>query len=318
MPDRAPSPTQLATLLRPLIRRATNIAARDVIPRAQQAYGAAREGFEAATVRILGDDFDARVAELRERYQGGDPFGLDPDTAKLALGIVSVFHRAYFRTEVHGLENVPKGAVLLVANHSGQIPIDGMIIGASMFLDHDPPRVIRAMVEKWVQTLPWVNVLFRSLGQVVGVPENCRRLLQDGEAILVFPEGTRGISKPFSRRYRLADFGLGFMRLAIETDTPIVPVAVVGAEEQYINIGNLGGVARAVGIPSAPIVPQWFIPGLQMPLPTKYRLYFGEPMRFGGDADDDDSVIGEKVELVRQTIQALVDRGLAEREAVFW
>lgn len=310
-----------AALLRhPLLLRLTDFAAQDVIPRAQRAYGAAREGVEDATVRVLGSDFDDRIEELRARYQrmGGDPFGLDPETAKLALGIVSIFHRVYFRAEVNGVENVPQGKVLLVANHSGQIPIDGMIIGASMFLDGEPPRVIRAMVEKWVQTLPYVNVLFRSLGQVVGVPENCRRLLELGEMILVFPEGTRGISKPFSERYRLQDFGLGFMRLAIETDTPIVPVAVVGAEEQYVNLGNFKLLARATGMPVAPMIPQWFIPGLQMPLPTKYRLYFGEPMRFSGDPDDDDSVMEEKVYLVRQTIQALIDRGLRERPSVFW
>lgn len=304
----------------PLLARLTDFAAGDVIPSAQRAYGTALESFEAAAVKLLGSDFDARIEQLRARYQraGGDPFGLDPETAKLALAAVSVFHRAYFRTQVHGADTLPSGRVLLVANHSGQIPIDGMIIGAAMFLDADPPRLIRAMVEKWVQTLPWINVLFRSLGQVVGVPENCRRLLELGEMILVFPEGTKGISKPFSKRYQLQDFGLGFMRLAIETDTPIVPVAVVGAEEQYINFGNMTTLARAVGMPVAPLIPQWFIPGLQMPLPTKYRLYFGECMRFSGDADDDDAVIEEKVYLVRQTIQALVDRGLRERESVFW
>ncbi|MGE0322153.1 MAG: lysophospholipid acyltransferase family protein [Polyangiaceae bacterium] len=313
-------PSAGSLLRHPLLARLTDFAAQDVIPRAQRAYGAAMEGVEDATVRVLGDDFDARIEQLRARYQrmGGDPFGLDPETAKLALGIVSIFHRVYFRAEVHGVDNVPSGKVLLVANHSGQVPIDGMIIGASMFLDGEPPRVIRAMVEKWVQTLPYVNVLFRSLGQVVGVPENCRRLLELGEVILVFPEGTRGISKPFSQRYQLQDFGLGFMRLAIETDTPIVPVAVVGAEEQYVNLGNFKLLARAMGMPVAPVVPQWFIPGLQMPLPTKYRLYFGEPMRFSGDPDDDDSVMEEKVYLVRQTIQALIDRGLRERPSVFW
>lgn len=304
----------------PLIGRLTNIAAKDVIPRAQRAYSQAVQRFEEATVSLLGDDFEARIEQVRERYarMGGDPFGLEPEAARLALAAVSVFHRAYFRSEVTGIENVPEGRVLLVANHSGQVPIDGMIIGAAMFLDGNPPRVIRAMVEKWVQTLPWVNVLFRSLGQVVGVPENCQRLLEQGEMILVFPEGTKGISKPYQERYQLKEFGLGFMRLAIETDTPIVPVSVVGAEEQYINLGNFRLLARALGLPVAPIVPQWFVPGLQMPLPTKYRLHFGEPMYFSGDPDDDDALIGEKVHLVQQTIQSMVDSGLHQRTGVFW
>ncbi len=187
-----------------------------------------------------------------------------------------------------------------------------------MFLDGEPPRMIRAMVEKWAHSLPFVSTFFSRVGQVVGVPENARRLLEMGEVLLVFPEGTRGISKPFARRYQLEEFGLGFMRLAIETDTPIVPVAVIGAEEQYINVGNLRWAARALGMPVFPVMPQLFVPGGQMPLPTKYRLYFGEPMRFSGDPDDDDVVIEEKVWVVKQTIQSMLNRGLKERKGVFF
>src|SRR5213079_3096321 len=111
-------------------------------------------------------------------------------------------------------------------------PVDGALIGAALFMDVEPPRFMRAMVEKWTQTLPFVSLLFARCGQVVGVPENAKHLLTNEEALLVFPEGMRGISKPFSKRYQLEEFGLGFMRLAIETRTPIVPVAVIGAEEQ--------------------------------------------------------------------------------------
>src|SRR6185295_3526590 len=130
-------------------------------------------------------------------------------------------HRFYFRTSVFGVDRVPLGRVLLISNHSGQIPIDGMLLGASMFLDAEPPRIIRSMVEKWTQTLPFVGTAFSRLGQVVGVPENARRLLELGEAIVVFPEGSKGISKGFADRYKMTDFGNGFMRLALETDTPI-------------------------------------------------------------------------------------------------
>ena len=245
-------------------------------------------------------------------------WNLDAETAKYAIMVSAFFHRVYFRTEVTGVENVPKGRVLLIANHSGQVPIDGAIIGAALFFDADPPRLIRAMVEKWSQTLPFVSTFFRRVGQVVGVPENARRLLEMGEPLLVFPEGTRGISKPFTRRYQLQEFGLGFMRLAIETKTPIVPVAVVGAEEQYVNFGNLRWAARAFGMPVFPVIPQVFIPGGQMPLPTKYRITFGEPMRFSGDPDDDDLVMGEKVWVVRQTIQSMINRGLKQRKSLFF
>jgi len=161
-------------------------------------------------------------------------------------------------------------------------------------------------------------MLFPRVGQVVGVPENARRLLEADEALLVFPEGARGISKTIDRRYQLAEFGLGFMRLAMETKTPIVPIAVIGGEEQYISIGNLETVAKVLRMPAFPIMPQLLIPGGQLPLPTKYRLYFGEPMRFTGDPDDDDSVIEEKVALVKGTIQSMVNRGVKTRRRVFW
>jgi 1-acyl-sn-glycerol-3-phosphate acyltransferase len=193
-----------------------------------------------------------------------------------------------------------------------------MVIGASMFLDAEPPRFIRSMVEKWTQTLPFVGTFFSRCGQVVGVPENARQLLRNEEMLLVFPEGTRGISKPITQRYQLGDFGLGFMRLALETGTPIVPIAVVGAEEQFINFGNVQALSRMFQMPIFPIVPQWLIPGGQMPLPVKYRIYVGEPLLFEGDADDDDAVIEEKVWMVRATIQSMINRGLKERKGLFW
>src|SRR5262249_7307261 len=245
-------------------------------------------------------------------------FGLDPSWAKYAVGLAAFFHRFYFRTTVRGVEHVPLGRVLLVSNHSGQFPLDGMLIGATMFLDAEPPRIIRSMVEKWTQTLPFVRPAFARVGQVVGVPENARRLLELGEAITVFPEGARGISKPFSERYRLTDFGLGFMRLALETDTPIVPISVIGAEEQYISVGNRHVGAKALGWPSFPLIPQMLVPGGQLPLPTKYRIHFGEPMYFEGDPDDDDAVIEEKVARVKGTIQSMLNRGLKERKSIFW
>jgi len=269
---------------------------------------------------LLGEEFGARLSRVPVALgaAGVDPFGLDPRWAKYALACCAVLHRHYFRCEVHGAQYLPRGRVLLVANHSGQIPIDAALIGAAMFMDVEPPRFIRAMVEKWAQTLPFVSLLFARVGQVVGVPENARRLLEQGEALLVFPEGARGISKTFDKRYQLTDFGLGFMRLAIETDTPVVPIAVIGGEEQYVSVGNLERVARLFRMPAFPVLPQLLLPGGQLPLPTKYRIYFGEPMHFSGDPDDDDSVMEEKVWLVRATVQSMVNRGVKARKHVFW
>jgi 1-acyl-sn-glycerol-3-phosphate acyltransferase len=269
---------------------------------------------------MLGEDFAARLdrVPLNLGPSGVDPFGLDPQWTKFALAAIAYLHRRYFRTEVFGAKGIPAGRLLIISNHSGQVPIDGALIGAAMFMDVEPPRFVRAMVEKWSQTLPFVALLFSRVGQVVGVPENAKRLLEQDEALLVLPEGARGIAKTFDKRYQLAPFGLGFMRLAIETKTPVIPVAVIGGEEQYPSIANIESLARIFRMPAFPILPQLLVPGGVLPLPTRYRIHFGEPMRFEGDADDDDSVIEEKVWVVQKTIQSMVNRGLRDRKHVFW
>jgi 1-acyl-sn-glycerol-3-phosphate acyltransferase len=171
------------------------------------------------------------------------------------------------------------------------------------------------MVEKFVPTLPFASYLMSRWGQITGTPENCRRLLEADETILVFPEGAKGISKPFSRRYQLQEFGLGFIRLALQTGTPIVPVSVIGAEEQAPAV-NVRPLARLLGSPSFPVMPiPPFIP--IVPLPVKYRLYFGEPQRFTGDPDDDDEVIEGYVRKVKNSIQSMIQIGLKERKHVF-
>jgi 1-acyl-sn-glycerol-3-phosphate acyltransferase len=294
-------------------------ASTEALPFARRTLARARNLADDLAVRMLGRDFEARMRRVPVQMSSSrlDPFGLDIDTAKYAAVAAGFFHRFWFRTHVHGIERVPHGRVLLIANHSGQLPVDGMLIGAAMFFDAEPPRLIRSMVERWTQQLPFIGTFFQRVGQVVGVPENARRLLQQGEALLVFPEGAKGVSKPFWQRYELVDFGLGFMRLALETNTPIIPIAVVGGEEQFINLGNSEKLARLFRMPVFPIIPQWFVPGGQMPLPTRYRIQFGEPLTFDGDADDEDAVIDEKVQVVRRTIQAMIRRGLAERRGVF-
>jgi 1-acyl-sn-glycerol-3-phosphate acyltransferase len=282
--------------------------------------GSADEAVDDTLERLLGESYENRLSRvpLTLGPAGVDPFGLDPQWTKYGLLTIAGLHRRYFRTEVHGIENVPPGRVLLVANHSGQLPIDGALLAAAMFMDAEPPRIIRAMVEKWAVGLPFVSLIFTRVGQVVGVPENAKRLLAQGEALLVFPEGARGIAKTFDRRYKLAEFGLGFMRMAIETDTPVVPVAVIGGEEQYVSVANVESLAKLLRVPAFPIIPQLLLPGGQLPLPTKYRVWFGEPMRFAGDPDDDDSIMDEKVWLVKQTIQSMLNRGLKDRKHIFW
>jgi 1-acyl-sn-glycerol-3-phosphate acyltransferase len=268
---------------------------------------------------LLGEELDARLARIERHTSelGVDPFGFDPGVARYALAVAAFFHRLWFRTEVHGIERVPEGRCLIIANHSGQLPLDGLVIGAALVMDAEPPRFPRSMVEKWSAELPFVSVLFPRVGQVVGSPDNARRLLQNDETLVVFPEGSRGISKTYAHRYQLVDFGLGFMRLALETGAPIVPVAVVGAEEQYISVADLKPIARVLGMPALPLMPQLLF-GMVLPLPVKYRLYFGEPLRFEGDPDDEDGAIEEKVWVVKQTIQSMLHRGLRDRRSIFW
>jgi 1-acyl-sn-glycerol-3-phosphate acyltransferase len=266
----------------------------------------------------LGGDFRerARALTVRQNEYGFDPFGFSRDSLKYAYVLGSWLYKSYFRCETHGIENVPPGRVLLAANHSGQLPFDGVVIAAALLIDGQPPRMVRSMVEKFVPTLPFASYLMSRWGQITGTPENCRRLLEADETILVFPEGAKGISKPFSRRYQLQEFGLGFMRLALQTGTPIVPVSVIGAEEQAPAV-NVRPLARLLGSPSFPVMPiPPFIP--IVPLPVKYRLYFGEPQRFTGDPDDDDEVIEGYVRKVKNSIQSMIQIGLKERKHVFW
>jgi 1-acyl-sn-glycerol-3-phosphate acyltransferase len=271
---------------------------------------------------VVDDELERKTEQLRADLGelGVDPFGYDPRVFKYAAVPVAWLYQNYFRVKTHGLHKVPDRRVLLVSNHSGQLPFDGMMIGCALVLERDPPRVARAMVEKWIPKLPFVSVFFARVGQIVGTPENCRRLLENEEAILVFPEGARGISKTFDKRYQLERFGTGFMRLALETGTPIVPVAVVGAEEQAPAIYNVKPLADAIGAPAFPVTPTFPLLGPLglLPLPSKYNIYFGDPMTFKGQGDEDDEVVNEYVESVRGTIQAMLDRGVAEREGVFF
>ena len=275
-----------------------------------------RERLRAWTFDLAGAGSQARLEKLtppRNEY-GVDPYGMDVDYAVAAAAPLVWLYKKYFRVQLHGLEHVPAdGKVLLVSNHSGQLPFDAAMLAMALLVEKDPPRVARALTEKWVATLPFVSSFYARLGQVVGTPENCRRLLAAGEALMVFPEGVRGLNKPFRDRYRLRPFGHGFMRLALEAGAPIVPVGVVGAEEQAPALFDLKPLARLLSMPAFPVTPTLF----PFPLPTRYHLHFGAPLRFTGSPDDDDAELERKVGEVQAAVQGLLDRGLAERTGIF-
>ncbi len=271
---------------------------------------------KAWTLELGGPGTRARLEKLTppRNESGVDPYGLDVDYVVAAIAPLSWLYKKYFRVQLHGADRVPnEGRAVIVANHSGQLPFDAAMIEVGLLIEKDPPRVARALVEKWVPTLPFVSTFMARCGQIVGTPENCRRLLAADEAILVFPEGVRGLNKPFRERYQLQKFGHGFMRLALESSAPIVPCAVVGAEEQAPALFDLKPLARLLGFPAFPITPTV----LPFPLPSRYQIRFGEPLRFTGAPDEDDAELEKKVAEVQDAIRGLLERGLAERKSVY-
>jgi 1-acyl-sn-glycerol-3-phosphate acyltransferase len=274
------------------------------------------------TLRDLQREVEDRLrkAPLQLNDYGYDPFGFNPEAASRMVLPVAVLYRYYFRAETHDIEQVPSGRVLLIANHAGQMPYDGVMLTAAMLLDADPPRLCRGMGEYFIWRLPWLGVTAARGGTIVGTPENCVAMLEAEECVMVFPEGARGINKPFRQRYQLEPFGLGFMRLALATNTPIVPVAFVGSEEQQPGLANFREAAEAVGLPSLPITVTfpWLGPlGLLVALPVKYHIYFGEPLHFSGDPSEEDAVVQRKVDAVRRSIAELFKRGRSERRGIF-
>jgi 1-acyl-sn-glycerol-3-phosphate acyltransferase len=271
--------------------------------------------------RGVAHELEERLSRIPNRLNeyGFDPYGLDPEWIRRGALPSALLYRYYFRAETHDIDRMPAGRVLVIGNHAGQLPFDGLMLATALLLEAEPPRIARAMGEYWIPRIPIFNVMATRGGAMVGTPENCVHMLEHGECVVAFPEGVRGMNKRFRDRYRLQRFGLGFMRLALETHTPIVPVGIVGSEEQNPGIANLEGLARTFGMPAFPIT--WAFPWLgplgMLPLPVKYRLYFGEPLVFEGDPSDEDAGIEQKVARVKAAIEELLARGLRERSGVF-
>jgi 1-acyl-sn-glycerol-3-phosphate acyltransferase len=273
------------------------------------------------SVRDLQAQIDERLRKLPTPLNeyGYDAFGMSPEFLRGQALPGALMYRHYFRVDTHDIDRLPSGRVLVIANHAGQLPFDATMLSMALLLEAEPPRIARGMGEYFIPRLPFVSVAAARGGALVGTPRNCISMLERGEAVMVFPEGVRGMNKEFSKRYELQRFGLGFMRLALETGTPILPVGIVGSEEQQPGIANLRGVASALGLPALPITLTfpWLGPLGMLPLPVKYRIYFGEPLDFEGDPSDEDAVIEERVERVKHEIKALLDRGVRERKGIF-
>ncbi len=241
---------------------------------------------------------------------GYDPWGFNINGIKPFVGAGKFFYENYFRVETHGLEHIPaNGRCLIIANHSGQLPLDAMMLGYSMVTNKYAPRAPKGMYERFVPQVPFISSIFSQWGGTVGDPENCIKMLENEEAVIVFPEGARGISKPFSKRYQLQRFGLGFMYMALQTKSPIIPVGIVGCEESIINFGNIDFLQRLIKFPAAPaLIPFVF--------PSKVIMNIGKPLFYEGTSLRDYQV-QEMVDDVKKEINHLVKIGLAQRKSIF-
>jgi len=270
----------------------------------------------------------AAAAEFTRRRLAGDyevdQFGFDPDlNSALLMPAALAVYRNWFRVQSRGLANVPdSGAALIVANHSGVLPIDAIMLQAGIFAEHPAQRNLRLLGADLVYTLPVMSSLARRSGHTRADPAEARRLLAAGELVGVFPEGFKGIGKPFSERYRLRRFGRGgFARTALQAGVPIIPCAIVGAEEIYPMIGNSPALAKALRLPYFPLTPlfPWLGPVGAVPLPSNWIIEFCAPVPPARppESEPDDELVARIADNVRDTIQAKLDELVAARGPAF-
>ncbi len=264
------------------------------------------------------------LAFLRRRLTGEyeiDEFGYDPDfTEHVLLPPLRLLYEKWFRVETVSIENVPAtGGVLLVANHSGTVPVDALMMGLAVHDHHPAGRTLRMLGADLVFDTPVLGPLARRAGNTLACNEDAERLLESGEAVSVFPEGFKGVGKPFSQRYKLQRFGRGgFVSAAVRSGVPIVPCAIIGAEEIYPMLADIKPLARALGLPYFPVTPTFPLLGPlgAIPLPSKWLIEFGEPIptdHLPEGAAEDPMVVFNLADRVRETIQQSLYRTLLRR-----
>ncbi len=303
---------------------------RDRTPGAGIPAGDWLAAFQYAATEVFGDEWEPQLARflafLRRRVTGDyivDEYGFDPEvTQRFFMTALRPIADKWFRIEVRGVENIPaEGGALVVSNHSGTLPVDGLM---TMVTIHEATgRHLRPLGADLVFRMPVVSSLARKGGATLACNEDAERMLAGGELVGVWPEGFKGIGKPYAERYKLQRFGRGgFVSAALRTGVPIVPLSVVGAEEIYPLVGNIPSLARLLGVPYIPITP--FFPLLGplglVPLPSKWLLEFGEPIRtdeYDGGAAEDPMLVFNVTDQVRETIQQTLYTLLMDRQSVF-
>lgn len=270
-----------------------------------------------------------RLAFVRRRITGDyevDEFGFDQElTDALIMSLLRPLYEKYFRVEVRGMENIPdKGGALIVANHSGTVPLDALMTQVAVHDHHPEARNLRLLAADLVFQLPLVGQVARKSGHTLAHPADAERLLSHGELVGVWPEGYKGLGKPFKDRYKLQRFGRGgFVSSALRTGVPIIPCSIVGAEEIYPMIGNVRTLARLLGLPYFPVTPTFPLLGPVglLPLPTRWHIEFGAPIRtdsYPSHTADDPMVVFNLTDEVRETIQHTIYRVLMQRRSVFF
>jgi 1-acyl-sn-glycerol-3-phosphate acyltransferase len=268
--------------------------------------------------RVIGEEERRRLSALSHLVDGEtsyDRFGFCPETIRAAFPWFHALYRWYFRVRSEGHEHVPtEGPAVLVANHGGILPFDAAMGVVDVLLHSDPPRLARAIVDRWAGSLPWINIFYARVGQVIGTRENFADLLDDDQLVLVFPEGMEGVRKPITQRYRLQAFRVGFVEQALRARAPIVPMAIVGSDDQAPILYDLKPLARSLGLPFLPVTPTfpWLGPLGLLPYPVGYRIVYGEPLcfheRFGPEGANDARLVRYLANQVRRSVQLLLDR----------
>jgi 1-acyl-sn-glycerol-3-phosphate acyltransferase len=254
---------------------------------------------------VSAQEIEDRVDRLELPFNrfGVDTFGISKKHLKTAMTVLGFLYRNYFSVDTFGIQNVPpRGRAMLVGNHSGGVALDGAMVVAAMFLEMNPPRLAQGMAEKFLAKIPLASLWTSRTGQFVGLPEHAVRLLEDERLLLVFPEGARGTAKLFPERHTLVDFGTGFVRLAMQTRSPIVPFSFLGGGDAIPTIYNARTLGKLLGMPYVPLTPYLFT----LPLPVRLQIYFHEPLLFDGNGTEDDEVIQGHVE----TVKAVIARGI--------
>ncbi len=260
---------------------------------------------------------------------GYDIFGMNKMAVLRALTVLKPLYEDYFRVEGYGVENVPSdGPVIIASNHTGSIPIDGAMMGLKLLYGMENPRMMRAVFDNFVGAMPFVNLMFTRIGQVLGTRKNFEYLLGKGEMVGVFPEGSKGIVKPFAtERYQCRKWNVGFIELHMQFKAPIVPVAVVGAEEQMPIVQENKIIGKPLGVPEVPItlntlLAPIFGPGMMLPFPSKYRVYYGEPIEFYKEfsptATRSPELVQELAKEVKNRVQKMIISGLEDRKGIFY